>query len=852
VKVTLVLMALLAIVTSLHVGMTLLAMQNKLLDTVREDVSVIADVADRLISTHLELLKTESKIVAEKLAGLPDAEVEDFLGRIIYLHKNFISLTVFNRDGVVASHGDFPAPNSLLQSSRYLPEAFAGRSIISSTFWDMGTGKLMMYVYVPIEKDRVLAVTIRGTFFSELLADIRLWKTGNIFMIDGQGLMLINMREHYVLDQMNFIELGKKEPIYRETGEFFSRMLQGKKGSGHYSHNGVVRLGVWKKVTGSTEGWTLGVAAPLNESPVGQAQLGTIFSGILFLAFGMLIVVLISGKVARPLQMIEEQNKDLTELNMEVKTANEAKSNFLANVSHEMRTPMSAIIGLSELMLGENEVHGEAREKLDKIYSAAMTLLNIINDLLDISKIESGKFELVSDVYDLPSFINDTVTLNIMRIAEKPIDFKLSIDKSLPSKLIGDDLRVKQVCNNLLSNAFKYTREGTVEWRISSEREGDFVWMTCVVKDTGIGIKPEDLSKLFSDYSQVDTKSNRRIEGTGLGLALARRMIEMMDGSIQVESEYGKGSTFTARYRQKFVSDETIGAEVVENLKNSNYSQNQLHTKARFVRVQLPYARVLVVDDVPTNLDVARGMLKPYGIKVDCVDGGQEAIDLIRKEEIKYSAIFMDHMMPEMDGVEAVRIIRSEIETDYAKNIPIIAMTANAIVGNEEMFLRNGFQAFIAKPIDIMLLDSVIRHWVRDKSMENGHDTRQTEAKEQNRQGPLAVPGLDLEECLERFGGDEDVLREVLGSYVRNTPVMLEKIRTVTHEDLDGYVVIAHGIKGSSQGICANDVGKLAEALEHAAKTGDFAFIEANNDAFLRAIEELISKISVFLSGTKI
>jgi signal transduction histidine kinase/DNA-binding response OmpR family regulator/HPt (histidine-containing phosphotransfer) domain-containing protein len=877
-KVTLVLISIVIVVTSAHVGMSLLSMQDRLIETVREDATVIADVADRLVSTHFELLESEAKNIAEKLADIPDSEITPFLERILYLKENIISLTVFDQEGIVASHGDFPAPDSLLYSSRFLAKAFAGQQVISSTYWDKWTEKLVMYAYVPINNNRVLAVTIPGTFFSDLVSDIRIWRTGNIFIIDDQGTTIASMQNHFVLEQMNFIERAKTNPDFKDIAGFFSEMIRKESGSGRYYYEGVERLCIWKKVAGTSGkkiagasgkkvagtsvNWTLAVAAPLNESPVAQAQLRLLFSGTVFMILEIFIVIFISKKIARPLERIEEQNKNLIELNMEVKAANEAKSNFLANVSHEMRTPMNAIIGLSELVLGEDELHGEAREKLDKVYSAGVTLLGIVNDLLDISKIESGKFELAQEVYDLPSFINDTVALNIIRISEKPIEFKLLIDESLPSRLKGDDLRVKQVCNNLLSNAFKYTREGTVEWQLFCEREGDSVWVTSVVKDSGSGIKPEDLCKLFSSYSQVDTRSNRKIEGTGLGLALARHMVEMMDGSIEVESEYGKGSTFTARFRQKFVSDVTIGLEVVESLKKMNYSKNRLETKARFIRIQLPYARVLVVDDVPTNLDVARGMLKPYGMTVDCVDSGHKAVDLIRKKEVTYDAIFMDHMMPEMDGIEAVQIIRNEIGTDYARTIPIIAMTANALVGNEEMFLNNGFQAFIAKPIDIMLLDSVIRHWVRDKRMESKYADKQGEAEEPSdsifsQKAPnqkqasdkgTAIPGLDLEECLKRFGGDEEMLRNILDSYLRNTPVMLEKIRSVTQEKLADYAMIVHGIKGASCNICAQSIGKLAQELESAAKAGDFAFIEAKNSEFLQMIEEQIVQISKFLS----
>ncbi|MCL2590984.1 MAG: ATP-binding protein [Betaproteobacteria bacterium] len=880
VKVALVLIAIVIIVTSAHVGMTLLSMQDRVVETSKENISVIADVADRLVSTHLGLLEAETKYVAGKLTDISDSEIKYFLEKIPHVNGNIISLTVFSRHGIIASQGDFPAPASLLQTSRHLPNAFTGKSAISTTRWDEKTKKLVMYFYTPIDKDRVLVATIPGTFFSNLISDIRIWSTGNIFIIDDQGTIIANMRSNYVLGRVNFIEHAKTDLKYKSIGDFFVKMVHGENGFGYYYLEGVKRLCVWKKVANSSIGWTLGVAAPLDESPVLLMQSRTLASGVIFMFIGIFIVIFISDKVARPFKRIEEQNKNLVELNMEVKAANEAKSNFLANVSHEMRTPMNAIIGLSELMLGEDEVKGEFLEKLDKIYGAGVTLLHIVNDLLDISKIESGKFELLTEVYDLPSFINDTVTLNIMRIAEKPIKFKLSIDEFLPNRLMGDDLRVKQVCNNLLSNAFKYTREGTVEWGISCERDGDSIWMTCIVKDTGIGIKPENISKLFSEYSQVDTKSNRKIEGTGLGLALARRLVEMMDGSISVESEYGKGSTFTARFRQKFVSGTTIGSKVVENLKYMNFFKNRLEAKTRFVRVQLPYARVLVVDDVQTNLDVARGMLKPYGMKVDCVTNGQEAIRLIRGKEVIYNAIFMDHMMPEMDGIETVRVIRNEIETSYAKTIPIIAMTANAIVGNEEMFLRSGFQAFVTKPIDVMLLDSVIRHWVRDKRMEIEYSNWQAnagtegqkiidlnskkgqelgvsaESREQGDKGEPSkatlIPGLNLEEFLDRLGGDEELLRDILDSYAQSTPAVLEKIRTVTREELANYAVFVHGIKGSSRNICAEAVGKLAEELERAAKTNDFAFVEANNDAFLQAVEKQILQISDFLSKTQV
>ncbi len=413
---------------------------------------------------------------------------------------------------------------------------------------------------------------------------------------------------------------------------------------------------------------------------------------------------------------IQDASSRLEAAVADAKAANEAKSSFLAHMSHEIRTPLNAVIGLGELTLEDKGLSREAASNLEKICGAGSTILGIVNDILDISKIESGKFEIYPARYETPSLINDIATLNIVRIGEKPIEFRLSVDEHLPGALYGDDLRIKRIFSNLLSNAFKYTHAGVVEWRISFERDGDAVWLVSSVRDTGIGIRPEDMPTLFAEYNQVDMASNRKIGGTGLGLAITLRLAEMMDGSVSVESEYGKGSTFSVRLRQMLASGEPIGKVAAENLMRLRYSDAKRSRNAQLTRAKLPHARVLVVDDVVTNLDVVRGMMKPYGMKIDCATGGRQAVEMIRAEKRRYNAVFMDHMMPGMDGMEATRIIREEIGTEYARAIPIIALTANAIVGAEEMFLRCGFQDFISKPIDMAKLDAVLRRWVRKEA----------------------------------------------------------------------------------------------------------------------------------------
>ncbi|MCL1830934.1 MAG: ATP-binding protein, partial [Oscillospiraceae bacterium] len=544
------------------------------------------------------------------------------------------------------------------------------------------------------------------------------------------------------------------------------------------------------------------------------------------------------------------------EMMLNLQFANSAKSDFLARMSHEMRTPLNAIIGLTELAIEDQTINEETRLNIEKVTSAGELLLSTVNDILDISKIEAGKLELTPVRYDTPSLLNDTVTQSILHIGEKTIEFILNINEDLPAQLFGDDLRVKQMFNNLLSNAFKYTMEGSVELGVRCERDSDqpqIIWVTAWVKDTGVGIKEEQLNSLFSEFTQVDAYVNRHVVGTGLGLSITKRVVELMNGSIQVESEYGKGSTFTIVFEQEYVNDRTIGTEVVENLKSFRYSDQRRRRNSLMIRPKLPYASILVVDDNITNLDVAKGLLKPYSLKqIDCVISGQEAIDAIRSEKVRYNAILMDHMMPEMDGIEATHLIR-ELGTDYAKNIPIIACTANAISGNEQMFLKSGFQAFISKPIEIKRLDEIIRQWVRDKSQEKLYaQQHMAESDENNDDSPhifdgVVIPNLDITSGIARFGGDEDTYLDVLRSFAENTTIQLENFKTVDEQKLSDYSIVVHGIKGSSRGICAYEIGDLSESLEKASKAGDIDFVLAYNETFLQHINDLNRNINKLL-----
>jgi CheY-like chemotaxis protein len=337
---------------------------------------------------------------------------------------------------------------------------------------------------------------------------------------------------------------------------------------------------------------------------------------------------------------------------------------------------------------------------------------------LDFSKIESGKLTLMPTEYHVSSLINDIITLINTRIGEKPVIFTLNINDDLPAKLFGDDLRIKQIFNNLLSNAIKYTEAGNIELTVNVTGAGETannVWMEITVRDTGIGISEENMEKLFVDYYRVENKAKHKMEGTGLGLSITRRLVEMMSGEITAESNLGSGSIFRTRILQGYVDNTIIGSEIAGNLRKFTYAEDNRLVSKKLVRSDMSFARVLVVDDMQTNLDVAAGLLGKYKMQIDSVLSGKEAVEKIRLGVPVYNAIFMDHMMPEMDGIETAIAIRN-LATEYARKIPIIALTANAIHGTENLFFAHDFQAFLSKPIDIMQMDSIVRKWISPTS----------------------------------------------------------------------------------------------------------------------------------------
>ena len=524
---------------------------------------------------------------------------------------------------------------------------------------------------------------------------------------------------------------------------------------------------------------------------------------------------------------------EIKRVRRQAEKANIAKSEFLANMSHEIRTPMNAIIGLNDIIMEEcrdSSIYAHAKD----VQSAAKNLLAIINDILDLSKVEAGKMELVYTDYHLKTVVGEVVGMMDMAASKRGLIMKYECDETLPCAYTGDEGRIKQILINILNNAIKFTKEGYVRASVTGvpgEREDEEL-ITFRVEDTGCGIREEDLSKIFEDFRQVDSKRNRTVEGTGLGLAIVKHLVELMGGSISVDSVYGEGTTVTITIPQKIVDRRTI-AEAPE------VSRTELEGSEAFTA---PGVRVLIVDDNVVNRKVARGFLKRYAFDLDEAGSGPESIELVRQN--RYDIIFMDHMMPMMDGIEAATIIRRKCG-DNGKAPAMIALTANAMEGMREKFLDCGFQDFIAKPLDRRALGQLLARWVPE-------DRRQSpmeEAEEGAALDPAAfsIPGIDMDTAMRYFTGDEAGFVELLELYHMDGQRKTELLKELADTDLSGYRTEVHGLKSAAANIGAMEVSNLARAQENAAAQGDTDFIAQQFPRLLEAHQALLARIGQFL-----
>ncbi len=683
-------------------------------------------------------------------------------------------------------------------------------------------------------------------------------------------------------------------------------------------------------------------------------------SNIYIVEFIIKIIALISEGIFLIVfvHRLYETEQNLKESIEEARKAEHSKSDFLANMSHEIRTPMNAIVGMCELILRE-DINEEVRENCFNIQNSGRSLLSIINDILDFSKIESGKAELIEEEFNIGSTINDVINMANTRKGDKKIELIARIDPTIPKGLIGDEVRIKQIIVNLMTNAIKFTHQGCVTLKITQTCHDYGINLNVSVKDTGIGISEENLEKLFTSFQQVDTRKNRSVEGTGLGLAISKRLVTKMGGFINVESTYGEGSEFKfviplkvtdwtsfvhvkdadqkkvlvylnmdkyphpriKRHYKKLIEemsykfgvsctlyeeradfdqnvrsgdfthciiakeeycsdpeffntladeiellviqDKNNAIDLPDNMKciykpfyalsvasvlnNEKYLVNLNQRSNSIIRFTAPDAKILIVDDNIINLKVAEGLMKPYRMRIVTVTGGREAITALDTKD--YDIVFMDHMMPEMDGVEATKLIRAQ-RGEYYQNLPIIALTANAINGAREMFLKEGFNDFIAKPIELSVLDRMLKTWLPEKYIKSANiEDSVPNAKLHPTTGSQSFHAvINMEKGLIFAGNSLENYHEVLKVYYMNGLRYKDSLdNRYRNEDWTNYVIEAHALKSSSLSIGAEGLSELARTLELAGKEGNFEVIRLHHSDISNLYAAVLTELEKYL-----
>ncbi len=546
----------------------------------------------------------------------------------------------------------------------------------------------------------------------------------------------------------------------------------------------------------------------------------------------LLLVAVAAFYLARAKKKLEA-SESLRRAKEVAEDASRAKSEFLSNISHEIRTPINAMLGMNEVILRESE-EANILAYAENVRLAGNTLLGLINNILDFSKIEAGKVEILPVEYDLSSLLNDLVNIVRIRAEDKGLVLTPDFDKDTPKRLYGDDVRIKQVITNILTNAVKYTEKGTVTFSVGFDRiegEPDNVLLRVSVKDTGIGIKPEDMGRLFSKFERIEEQRNRNVEGSGLGMTITKNLLDKMGSELQVESVYGVGSNFSFALKQKVVKWEPLGDY------EASYHAALRKVKTYREKFTAPDAWILVVDDNPMNLMVFKSILKQTQVEIDTAKDGDEGILLAQKR--KYDVIFLDHMMPKKDGIETLCELRAQ-EDNPNQATPTICLTANAISGAREEYISVGFDDYLTKPIDSKKLEEALLTYLpKEKIQEAAHDDESSDAEEAAEDFSEALALLKEQDWIDPEPGIQNCCSvaeymSLLRIFYESLEEKAEEIdRFYTEENLKDYTIRVHGLKSSARLIGAAAFGEEAQQLESAGKRGDMEYLRDHHGAFM-------------------